>query len=189
MSANDELQAHTCEKMLEFYGDVANNVAQGNLQDNVKKSHITTENKPKSKKTTKDVQKKCLSLTEQWKKGELESGWYYVKGADGLIGMMSDYALYRVNLEHPDNEITLLAKMPSYEEYSRLEWYAGCGPDRIVELNKENRQLLKWCEEFNALDVAKENQQLKELLKEIIADADLSYCDSDIELRIDEVLK
>lgn len=64
----------------------------------------------------------------------------------------------------------LESPVPSYEEYSRLEWYAGCGPDRIVELNKENRQL-------------------KELLKEIIADADLSYCDSDIELRINEVLK
>lgn len=138
MSANDELQAHTCEKILQECGDVANNVAQSKVQD----------------------------LTERWKKGELESGWYYVKGADGLIGMMSDYALYRVNLEHPDNEITLLAKVPSYEEYSRLEWYAGCGPDRIVELNKENRQLRKWCEEFKALDVAKENQQLKELLKE-----------------------
>lgn len=85
----------------------------------------------------------CTTLTEQWKKGELESGWYYVKGADGLIGMMSDYALYRVNLEHPDNEITLLAKMPSYEEW---------------------KQLHKFLEEFNALDVAKENQQLKELL-------------------------
>ena len=85
----------------------------------------------------------CTTLAEQWKKGELESGWYYVKGADGLIGMMSDYALYRVNLEHPDNEITLLAKMPSYEEW---------------------KQLRKWCEEFNALDVVKENQQLKELL-------------------------
>lgn len=33
MSANDELQAHTCEKMLEFYGDVANNIAQGKVQD------------------------------------------------------------------------------------------------------------------------------------------------------------
>ena len=86
-----------------------------------------------------------MTLTEQWKKGELESGWYYVKGADGLIGMMSDYALYRVNLEHPDNEITLLAKMPTYEEW---------------------QQLHKFLEEFNALEVAKENQQLKELLKE-----------------------
>lgn len=39
--------------------------------------------------------------------------------------------------------------------------------DHFVELTekvKENQQLRKWCEEFNALDVAKENQQLKELL-------------------------
>ena len=108
-----------------------------------------------------------MTLTEQWKKGELEAGFYYIKGADGLFGIMSDYGLYRVNLEHPDNTISLLAKVPSYEEYSRLEWYAGCGPDRIVELNKENRQLRKWCEEFNALDVAEENKLLKGLLEEV----------------------
>ena len=94
-----------------------------------------------------------MTLTEQWKKGELESGWYYVKGADGLIGMMSDYALYRVNLEHPDNEITLLAKMPTYEEW---------------------QQLIKFLEEFNALEVAKENEWLKELLKEC-REASLDY--------------
>lgn len=32
MSANDELQDHTCEKMLEFYGNVANNVANEKVQ-------------------------------------------------------------------------------------------------------------------------------------------------------------
>lgn len=114
-----------------------------------------------------------MTLTEQWKNGELESGWYYVKGADGLIGMMSDYALYRVNLEHPDNEITLLAKMPSYEEWQKLIDTNDTIFRQIKDINsenyeleKENKQLRKWCEEFNALDVAKENQQLKELLKE-----------------------
>ena len=60
-------------------------------------------------------------LTEQWKKGELPSGWYYVKGSDGLFGMMSDYALYRVNLEHPDNTISLLAPVPSYEEWQKMK--------------------------------------------------------------------
>ena len=34
------------------------------------------------------------------------------------------------------------------------------------QVRKENTKLKKWCEEFNALDVAKENAQLKELLKE-----------------------
>lgn len=86
-----------------------------------------------------------MTLTEQWKKGELEIGCYYIKGADGFYGIMSDYELYRVKLEHPDNTISLLAKVPSYEEW---------------------QQLHKFLEEFNALDVAKENQQLKELLRE-----------------------
>ena len=137
MSANDELQAHTCEKMLQEYGNVANNVAQGNSQD----------------------------LTEQWEKGELEiDRYYYVKYADGSVEIQLYVGGF---LMRTDNKvIEVLAPVPSYEEYSRLEWYAGCGPDRIVELNKENRQLRKWCEEFNAIDVAKENQQLKTLLKE-----------------------
>lgn len=85
----------------------------------------------------------CTTLTEQWKKGELEKGYYYVKEADGLFGIMSDYGLYRVNLEHPDNTISLLAKIPSYEEY---------------------QQLHKFLEEFNALEVAEENKKLKDLL-------------------------
>lgn len=33
-------------------------------------------------------------------------------------------------------------------------------------LRKENKQLKKFCEEFNALNVSKENQRLKELLDE-----------------------
>ena len=138
MSANDELQAHTCEKMSEFYGDVANNVAQGKVQD----------------------------LTEKWKKGELESGWYYVKGADGLFGTMSDYALYRVNLEYPDNEITLLAKMPSYEEWKRT-----CDEYRDMQeqvfsqdsIYSENERLV---DELEKLE--QENQHLKELLSECV---------------------
>lgn len=152
-----------------------------------------TTNITKSNQKQHEVSTFC-NLTEQWKNGELESGWYYVKGADGLIGMMSDYALYRVNLEHPDNEITLLAKVPSYEGYSRLEWYAGCGPDRIVELNKENRQLRKWCEEFNALEVVKENQLLKELLYSLKCCLTSENIEPQIRIdkslgKIDEVLK
>ena len=35
---------------------------------------------------------------------------------------------------------------------------------RVKDLEAENAQLRKFLEEFNALDVAKENQQLKEML-------------------------
>lgn len=80
-------------------------------------------------------------LTEQWKKGELPSGWYYVKGSDGLFGMMSDYALYRVNLEHPDNTISLLAPVPSYEEWQELHKRLKDTQNLELEVRRENKQL------------------------------------------------
>ena len=36
---------------------------------------------------------------------------------------------------------------------------------KVVDLEAENMQLRQFCEEFNALNVAKENQKLKSLLK------------------------
>lgn len=126
-----------------------------------------------------------MTLTEKWKKGELEeykkyyckTKWFedifqarcYNKGTEDEWWVLKNEKYSYNNIYHA-KDIEVLAPVPSYEEYSRLEWYAGYGPDRIVELSKENRQL-------------------KELLEEIIADADLSYCDSDIELRINEALK
>ena len=37
---------------------------------------------------------------------------------------------------------------------------------KVADLEAENMQLRQFCEEFNALKVAEENQKLKELLKE-----------------------
>ena len=66
--------------------------------------------------------------------------------------------------------------------------------EEIATLREENRQLRKWCEEFNALDVAKENHNLKELLKECVgelAEFNNSYYPKTQALitKIDEVLK
>ena len=96
MSANDELQAHTCEKMLEEYGNVANNVAQGNSQD----------------------------LTEQWKNGELERGWYYIKKLLKNRVVMDFYYGNDVDrwMDNYDEEIKeVLAQVPSYEECQKLK--------------------------------------------------------------------
>lgn len=115
-----------------------------------------------------------MTLTEQMKKGKLPFGRYYIKDINdeifvdnytnnGFINGFEDFF---------DDEIKeVLAPVPSYEEYSRLEWYAGCGPDRIVELNKENRQLKELYKRLKdtqnlELEVRRENQQLKNLLKE-----------------------
>lgn len=128
------------------------------------------------------------NLTELWKKGELEKGYYYVKGIKKYDGINVYWIGYPIH-ELERRWITeVLAPVPSYEEYSRLEWYAGCGPDRIVELNKENRQLRKWCEEFNALNVAEENQKLKECLKNCRELFD-TWDYPNIVKEIDEVLK
>ena len=78
-----------------------------------------------------------MTLTEQWKKGELKQGEYWCKITE------SPY-IERVYLPCCDDIIVeVLAPVPSYEEW---------------------KQLHKFLEEFNALDVAKENQQLKKLL-------------------------
>ena len=61
----------------------------------------------------------------------------------------------------------VLAPVPSYDRFCRLNHLENDfikAHERINEMKKENTQLHKFLEEFNALDVAKENQQLKELL-------------------------
>lgn len=51
---------------------------------------------------------------------------------------------------------------------------------------EEWQQLKKFCEEFNALNVSKENQRLKEMLKELRM---YVMFDKDLVERIDEELK
>ena len=51
------------------------------------------------------------------------------------------------------------------EEIEILREQLDLKNDMVDKLIRENESLKKWCEEFNALDVAEENQQLKELLK------------------------
>ena len=150
MSANDELQAHTCEKMLEFYGNQSK----------------TSKNKMLEIKNTS---KEISDLTEQWKKGELERGWYYIKTLLRGRYVVDFYYGNDVDrwLDRYDEEIKeVLAPVPSYDEWVYLHKARNDAHEIVESLTKENKQLRKWCEEFNALDVAKENQQLKKLLKE-----------------------
>ena len=181
-------------------------------RDNVKKSHITTQNEPKSEKATQDVQKNCLSLTEQWKKGELKDGCYYVKlKRPDMFYMLSreDNHWYEFGWDcwfFDDDIAEILAPIPSYEEWEQLQNWADFTSDyhelrekieiaeyKNAELeNKMNleRQLYKY--------VLEENAKLKELLKDarnVLKMVD-TYCgDNDsineflIVKRIDEVLK
>ena len=94
-----------------------------------------------------------MTLTEQWKKGELEGGFYYVylkhlemfdiAGSSTLSGILE-----RGN----ENSIEVLAPVPSYEEWQRIFHYAG----------KYEHEYTSCVMEYENLK--QENQQLKELL-------------------------
>lgn len=87
-----------------------------------------------------------MTLTEQWKKGELEQGYYYttVEDYNGVSRNIANYYNKDICFHHILVK-EVLAPVPSYEEWNQLH---------------------KFLEEFNALEVAKENQHLKDLLKE-----------------------
>lgn len=115
--------------------NVAKNVANEKVQDYVKKSHITTENEPKSEKTAQDVQKNCSSLTEKWKKGELKGGLYYIRNKAHSIkfNQMAFYMVYGevsywTNCKDEEVE-EILAPVPSYEEWQSLNELVDCMND------------------------------------------------------------
>ena len=65
-----------------------------------------------------------MTLTEQWKKGELPNGWYYTQ----IRGFKPDIDLYDkdndcwfYDSEHDIHPPLILAPIPSYEEYNRLK--------------------------------------------------------------------
>ncbi len=62
---------------------------------------------------------------------------------------------------------------------------------KVADLEAENMQLRQFCEGFNALNVAEENQKLKQLLKECKETIETSVWGNCSELtdQIDEVLK
>ena len=102
-----------------------------------------------------------MTLTEQWKKGELPDGFYYFKMPDGAIEIASEYRLIRYNLTKDSSKIEVLAPVPSYEEWQELQKNLKSITDSYKVVAGRCTQLEKFLEEFNALDVAKENQQLK----------------------------
>lgn len=84
-----------------------------------------------------------MTLTEQWKKGELPEGFYYFKMPDGVIEIASEYRSILYNLTKDADKIEVLAPVPSYEEWQKV---------LNIDFNNEVLRL--------------ENAKLKELLKE-----------------------
>lgn len=107
-----------------------------------------------------------MTLTEQWKKGELEQGWYYIECID-LPERWIDVDYYRNDcyedegfckgfFDHNDwrGIDKVLAPVPSYEEWERVTKYANKCEVEYIECANDYEKLKE------------ENQQLKELLSQ-----------------------
>ena len=86
--------------------------------EDVKKSHNVANNV---------AQRNSQDLTEQWKKGELEEGWYYIRNKAHSIKfnqiafyMVYGEVSYWTNCKDEDVE-EVLAPIPSYEEWQKMK--------------------------------------------------------------------
>jgi hypothetical protein len=128
-----------------------------------------------------------MTLTEQWKKGELEAGWYYVN--NGQIDYKYSKHSFVDFFVTPHEDIKeVLAPVPSYVEWQELKEFADYSLHNRDELT---RQINFWMDKHTQFE--KENQQLKELLRKYRSDLmscfTVGYEDSEFIKKIDEVLK
>lgn len=84
-----------------------------------------------------------MTLTEQWEKGELKEGDYYIKRRNGYLPYdnIDSRGVWRNSID--EDIVEVLAPVPSYEEWKSTGKFA-----------------------MEAMKVAEENEQLKELLLE-----------------------
>ena len=108
-------------------------------------------------KTENLANENSQDLTQQWKKGELPNGWYWVNGirAEGIYAYTAEYLN---NMYRPRNGERIIEQVPSYEQWQ-----------------KHRKTLLKTQEKNCALEII--NTQLKELLKECVEYVKKDYGD------------
>ena len=102
-----------------------------------------------------------MTLTEQWKNGELKEGWYYIElnePFDKIHKDISYYSLGSFDIEVDSNYIIeVLAPVPSYEEYKKL------------------KELLKECRETIETSVWGNCSALTDQIDEVIGARLMSY--------------
>lgn len=108
-------------------------------------------------KTENVANENSQHLTQQWKKGELPNGWYWVKGirAEGIYAYTAEYLN---NMYRPRNGERIIEQVPSYEQWQ-----------------KHRKTLLKTQEKNCDLEII--NTQLRELLKECVEYVKKDYGD------------
>lgn len=81
-----------------------------------------------------------MTLTEQWKKGELPDGMYYMENTSGIIGRVGHSKVFPCY-----NVKQILAPVPSYEEWKALMDLYKEADVIIKKSDKENIKLKTDC--------------------------------------------
>lgn len=102
-------------------------------------------------------------LTEQWKKGELPEGDYYIKRRNGdtLYDNIDSHGVWRNSID--EDIVEVLAEVPSYEEWQASENYIDYLKQCISVYESKDKQATETSIAYNEL--LEENAQLKGLLK------------------------
>jgi hypothetical protein len=125
-------------------------------------------------------------LTEQWKKGELPIGWYYIKLWKGCN--VIDYFIGNQFLRYDDSDIVeVIAPVPTFDEWQEKLRALDAAYETIKMEDETINRLVRSGKQCNY-----ENAQLKELLKDCQEKILLMDYDSikiEILQKINEVLK
>ena len=97
------------------------------------------------------------NLTEQWKKGELPEGHYYVKDGENMIAEYLDGYFY--NNGEPMTSFTggvdkVLAPVPSYDELQNMNKAVNQAMSENIKLVKQNAQLKELLTECSIANTA-----------------------------------
>lgn len=126
----------------------------------------------KSQNTKNEQQKDlCITseqLTEQWKKGELPNGYYWIRLSWGGMVIMAYHTAFDGLFELDDyyydsDEISeVLAPVPSYDEWQATE--TSIAYNELLEENTKLKELLRECRpvlvRFVSYDDSEENARI-----------------------------
>lgn len=107
-------------------------------------------------------------LTEDWKAGKLVQGWYFCKLKNGLIHHFEFNGNDFTDLTCHIPPVAKILAPCNYDEYKAMQDQIADASKKVEELEEKNAELKKWCEEFNTLNVAQENKELRSLLRECL---------------------
>lgn len=130
-------------------------------------------------------------LTEQWKKGELPSGWYYTKLWKGCN--VIDYFIGNQFLRYDDSDIVeVVASVPTFDELQNMNKAVNQAMSANIKLVEQNARLTEQINHLSKtqarqfvdnqklqvkaekakdvvnIDTARQIKQLKDLLKECL---------------------